>query len=438
MLSSFLFFGGRTSLARPVAGLVVGLSTALVSPALVLAQAAAEPVAEEPVAAAYGPAVYAPETSYSVGSVVRAADGNLYRAFKDVKAADPATSDGSTWRLERVDESLTLDVPGRFPTIADAWTFLTDAKITTAATVTIQLAPERYDVKAPLRLDRADSGRIVLDGGRQPDRCTLVFNATNGIEVHEGSGLTIQGVTVKVVNAADRECIGIVVGHGAKARLERVNVEGFWAGVVAEDGGRIEAEQCKVETAILLGVGVGFQSHLNGTMALVRCTATKSKRDDNWSAGFVASTGGYLWCEACEASGWDHGFLSHINSCLWLTRCASKGNDSGLTASSGSSATADDCEFTGDAAWAVKAANGGTMLVRGCTLSKSAYGCCATSNSTVMFASLPSRISGCTAAAFQSKGGGTFDGIKPTLTDNRGEFKLFPATTPADQVFFWE
>jgi len=204
MLSSFLFFARRTSLARPVAGFVVGLSTALVSPALVLAQAAAVPVADEPVAAVYGPAVYAPETSYSVGSVVRAADGNLYRAVKDVKAADPATSDGSNWRLERVDESLTLDVPGRFPTIADAWTFLADAKITTAATVTIQLAPERYDVKAPLRLDRADSGRIVLDGGRQPDRCTLVFSGSNGIEVHEGSGLTIQGLTVKAVNAADQ------------------------------------------------------------------------------------------------------------------------------------------------------------------------------------------------------------------------------------------
>ena len=130
MLNSFSLFARRASLARPVAGLVVGLSTALVSPALALAQAAPAPVAEEPVAAAYGPAVYAPETSYLVGSVVRAADGNLYRAVKDVKAADPATSDGSTWRLERVDESLTLDVPGRFPTIADAWTFLTDATIT--------------------------------------------------------------------------------------------------------------------------------------------------------------------------------------------------------------------------------------------------------------------------------------------------------------------
>ena len=247
----------------------------------------------------------------------------------------------------------------RFPTIADAWTFLTDATITTAATVTIQLAPERYDLKAPLRLDRADSGRI-------------------------------------------------------------------------------EAEQCKVETASRRGVGTVFQSHLNGTMELVRCTAVKSKRDDNWSAGFVAGTGGYLGCESCEASGWDHGFLAHLSSFLWLTRCTSKDNDSGLTAALGSSATADDCEFTGDADWAMKAANRGSMLIRGCTLSKSACGCCAMSNSDVLFASRPSQISGCTAAAFQSRGGGTFDGLKPTLTDDRGEFNLLPATTPTDQVFFWE
>ena len=437
MLSSFLFFARRTSLARPVAGLVVGLSTALVSPALVPAQAAAEPVAEEPVAAAYGPAVYAPETSYSVGSVVRAADGNLYRAFKDVKAADPATSDGSTWRLERVDESLTLDVPGRFPTIADAWTFLADAKITTAASVTIQLAPERYALKAPLRLDRADSGRIVLDGGRQPDRCTLVFSGSNGIEVHEGGGLTIQGLTVKVVNAADRECIGIVVGHGAKARLERVNVEGFWAGVVAEDGGRIEAEQCNVETTSRRSHAGGFKALRNATMRLVRCKATNSKRENNHSFGFLAATGGDLSCESCEASGWHHGFSGCSCGSVWLTNCSSEGNMSGLMAFLGGTATVSDCQFVRNESWAVNSAEG-TVHLSGCTLRDSVWGCLAVLNGHVAFRGSPCQISGCTKAAFQSKGGGTFVGLKPTLTDNRDEFVLFPATTPADQVFFWE
>lgn len=437
MLNSFLSSVRRASLARPVAGLVVGLSTAFVSPALVLAQAAAVPVAGEPVAAAYGPAVYAPEISYSVGSVVRAADGNLYRAVKDVQAADPATSDGSTWRLERVDESLTLDVPGRFPTIADAWNFLTDAKITTAATVTIQLAPERYDLKAPLRLDHAGSGRIVLDGGRQPDRCTLAFSGSNGIEVHEGGGLTIQGLTVKAVNAADRECIGIVVGHGAKACLERANVDGFWAGVVAEDGGRIEAEQCKVETTSRRSHAGGFKALRNATTRLVRCTATNSKRENNDSAGFMAATGGDLSCESCEASGWHHGFIGASCGSVWLTNCSSEGNMSGLMAVLGGTAVVLDCQFVRNERWAVNSFRGSVHL-SGCTLRDSFLGCLAVFNSHVAFRGSPCQIINCSKAALHSKGGGTFDGLKPTLTDNRVEFKLFPATTPADQVFFWE
>ena len=103
----------------------------------------------------------------------------------------------------------------------------------------------------------------------------------------------------------------------------------------------------------------------------------------------------------------------------------------------GGTATVSDCQFVRNESWAVNSAQG-TVHLSGCTLRDSVWGCLATNNGHVAFRGSPCQLINCSKAAFQSQGGGTFDGLKPTLTDNSGEFNLVPATTPEDQVFFWE
>jgi len=392
---------------------------------------------EEPTTTVLGPMEYTATTRYAVGSVVVAVDGNRYRAKKVVEANDPTTDDGEAWQLERVDKAIVLDVPGRFAAVTDAWSFLADATIATQATVTIQLAPGRYPLDAALQLGHADGQRIVIEGGQRPDRVVLLFKDSNGIEVHHGGGLLIKGLTVKAVGRPTGEQIGITVGHGAELRLERCSVEGFLSGVVAADGGCLTAAQCTVETsASPRGVG-GFKAMRTGVMTLRECKATQRKNGVAAGSGFWADAGGSLHCEDCSATGWNQGFLAASNGALWLQDCDSNGNQGGLLASLGGTASASRCEFSDNARWGINA-HAGSIHLSGCTMQRSRWGICSIFNGDVSFRIEPSRITKCDESALLSKGGGTFNGPKPTVAGNRSEATLVPTTTPREDVFFWD
>ena len=420
----------RSTFERIAIGLMLGTSASLVSsPRL-----EAREVTESSVAA-YGPVEYDPATVYAADSVVRAADDNFYRAIKQVEAIDPATDDGSAWRLELVKKSVVLDVPGRFDTVTDAWSFLADATITSQATVTVQLAPGRYSFETPLCLDHKDAARILVDGGRRPKDCVLVFTRTNGIEVNDGGGLLIKGITVKAADEGASQYTGIAVGHGANVRLENCTIEGFHLGVLASDGGRIEAKKSSVTTTADRANTNGFRAANTGVIILVDCSATKTGGSE-YSIGFMSTSGGFMVCEGCVARDWEGGFHANRGGDMKLRDSRAEGNNTGLSAFKGSAVDAQDCAFTGNTLWGINASTS-AVVASGCSISGSRVGCWAVSGGSVHFADRRSRIRNCSVSALSSKGGGTFDGIRPEMSANRTQTTVIPNSTPPGQVILW-
>jgi len=123
-------------------------------PALVAALAVAF---LSPPAEAASPDPYNAVVAYKPGSVVLGSDGNSYRAAAEVKGSDPVTSGGGAWRLAHASSVLTLDVPGRFKTIAEAWTFLDGARIAESARVIVELAPGKLEHDKPLVLNQCST-----------------------------------------------------------------------------------------------------------------------------------------------------------------------------------------------------------------------------------------------------------------------------------------
>src|SRR6266567_4053655 len=88
---------------------------------------------------------YTSGASYSVNTYVTGSDMNIYRSLASTTGNDPITDRGRNWELATVNVNTTLNVPSRFTTFGEAWTFLQNAMIGQGRLVTIKFVDGTYN-----------------------------------------------------------------------------------------------------------------------------------------------------------------------------------------------------------------------------------------------------------------------------------------------------
>jgi hypothetical protein len=289
-------------------------------------------------------------TDYPAGAVVCGADGNEYRAVRRVKAKDPTTADETAWQLAHVTKDVVLDVPGRFKTIRNAWSFLSGATIAAPATVKVQLAPGTYKLQEELALDHAYGAQIVLAGtGPKPDRSTIEFAGTHGITVRAGNAITLERLTIQEASPKPpKDRLGVLLADGATGTVKDCVIRGFWSGFFLDNSSSLRSTGCTIETS------EGWSAvdvRTNSSAVFMDCRATRKLPAGSTfqgGAGFIVHANGSLWCDRCEASGWPHGFHARVASSAVLNDCVAKANPQmGACAWQGAALAVNGGQFSG-------------------------------------------------------------------------------------------
>lgn len=377
------------------------------------------------------PVAYDAVEEYPAGSVVLGVDGNAYRAVQSVKAKDPTTANESSWQLAHAGTNLVLDVPGRFKTIQQAWKFLDGATIASAATVTVQVAPGKYESKEELALDHPHGGQIVIAGiGPKPDRCTLVFKATHGIVVRAGNQLTIKNLTIaEAATTPPKDKAGLLLADGAGATLENCVIMGFWSGCLVDNGSKIRASDCKLETTT---GWTAVEVRNNAAGVFTNCRAEQKLPTGSASkggTGFGLLNTSSMWCDGCRATGWRQGFSASSCSSAVLDNCvADENQEMGVSAWRGSSFVINQGSFTHSEIGVH--VDGSTAVIKGATIADNKHGLHVFGTGYVSLFENRSTLRG-NGIAIDSKFGGKVYGIPPQFTGNDENMK---AWTPGREV----
>jgi hypothetical protein len=355
---------------------------------------------------------YSPIDTYARGSVVLAADGNEYRTLEVVTGKDPATTKGGPWRLSRAVFDTTLDVPGRFPMIRDAMQFIAGATIADDATVTVQLAPGRYEFGEPLTVGHRDRRRLLLKGAKDSTRVVLDFKQGGGLVISEQRGIRIEGLTLEGVR---NDQIGIHVDHGSMLIASNIAINGFGLGFVADNGSELVADKVTVTTE---DGSYGFKIESGSRGNLTECRAVRTKRDvlGGKSWGIDVQGGGTAACHSCYASGWRVGF--NVGRCGSLSMWESEAVDNvwGGGVYLNATLSAYGCTFhkNGDSGISV---HGGTGVLSDCEVrDNTKHGITTSCNGLMTFEGRSSVIAGHKAGLYAI--GGRFYGVMPTFKDN--------------------
>lgn len=339
-------------------------------------------------AAASHPAPYNRAMNYKPGEQVVGSDGNTYRAAFETTGNDPVTTDGATWQIAYVAKDTTLDVPGRFKTIADALQHLAGCRIAENVEVVILVAAGRHEHATPLRITHSQGNRIVVRGaGDEATPSVLVFDGANGIVIDDGSSVTLENLDVVSKNGS--EDMGLIVSRASSVRMRHCRFSGFGFGAFVNGGSLLTAEDCSFTTK-------GDRDCVtvrNGARGVfIRCTvkATESGRSH---AGFQAYNQGSFECVECVAEGWYSGFCAHTSSSMHLDRCIGRNNAHGASAWHSSSMNVIDCTFAGNAESGVAAFHS-TGQIGGCQLTDNPAGVIVFGPALVGFDGKPTKIAG--------------------------------------------
>jgi len=346
------------------------------------------------VAAANAPAAdYEPKQEYQPGEVVTAADGNRYEAIAKVVGKTPAADDGTFWRLTEVVKPTIIDVPGRFKTISQAWTFVEASQIRDGAEVVLEVAAGNHPIAAPLTLNHAAGDRITLrGGGKQPEDTVLQFASADGLIVSNGYRLVVQNITLEC--NAKEPGTGLLLTAGSLVKATVCRFVDFATGCHADGNATLIAESCSVESPRGLA---GFEVTSSGHANLARCVAKSGRKNvpGNGNHGFIASDCSSMHCIECRAEGWSDGFRGFTSSSIVLNNCIGNGNDWGASIWWSSTLRASDCVFQKNKYAGIGVFSATAGAIQGCRISDSEKGVLVSGPSVAGFFLRPSTMKNC-------------------------------------------
>lgn len=354
--------------------------------------------------------LYVPDAEYPRGAVVLAADGNEYRTLETVKGKDPITAKSGPWRLAHAAFDTTLDVPGRFATIADALQFLADASIADTATVIVQLAPGKYELNRALRIGHSQGRRVIIKGGKDPAKCVLIAGNHDGLVIDAGTAITVDGLTLEGLTSTHE---GVSVTERSTVNLRRLVIRGFKKGVSVGRGSHLEADDVDVTAK---SGDAGFHAFAGSSCRLNRCSATleATKRSSDVSMGFASWFSSTMECHGCRASGWHDGFFAGHTASIDLDDCESTQNTFGGVAYLGSTLRANGCTFAENNELGLNVHQATGLIVNCRLLGNDAIGLRCYGGSLVEFRDRPSEVAE-SKIGVQSIAGGMFAGLPPTI-----------------------
>ncbi len=197
-------------------------------------------------------------------------------------------------------------------------------------------------------------------GGRiEADDCEIVGNTWGGVLADDsGSSVVLQQVDVRDTFSSDAGGDGEAGGDGF--------------GLIAMEGGRVEAEGCEVRGST--GVGI-IADGTGSSMALRRVTVQDTRTDDNgqFGMGIQVTGGATLQAEACEVA-WNTAvgvmvaepgsWISLADSVVRETHADATGlSGSGVQVYGGAYLAAERCEFVDNLAVGISADDDGTVVV---------------------------------------------------------------------------
>lgn len=195
--------------------------------------------------------------SYQSGDFAYGGDGNVYVSLSSNSNKNPLSDTGNNWQLATVLNAVTLNIPSRFTTFAEAWGFLANAEIFGAAA--IQFANGTHDMGASVFvLNHPHGHRIsILGNVTTPASCVLDFSGlpaqTDGafyeedwgaFSVNSGNTLgKIDGFTMTGPGIANYGVAGLLAFNGASIICgEHMVINDFYAGIAAINRSYIQAD----------------------------------------------------------------------------------------------------------------------------------------------------------------------------------------------------
>lgn len=293
----------------------------------------------------YAIVLYNNAITYILGRLTLGSDGNIYRAIGSTIGNDPTTDGGTNWQLHTVNVNTSLSVvaAGRFASIALAWTFLQNCRISSAATVTISVAIGTYTIAARAVFNHPNGDRIAIVGD------TAHTNVPQAILSF--TGLTSPGGTYL---ANTNGAISVHSGHTLGL------LDGFK----------------------ILGPGVGTGTTLCGVMAFDGATIIMGTHMwvTDWPLPVVAYNGSYVLADGIHvANGGDGNLFAYNGSAISAQNCLSEGastnfSQSGACIEFNSSLFAPNSTFRNNAGSQVFLTHGATAMIDGSTLSNTGGG----------------------------------------------------------------
>lgn len=250
-----------------------------------------------------------------------------------------------THAMRVIDESIGIDVPEDYPTLADALDSLERYRLVGDAQVFISIAPGTWSFDQTVVFDHPDGHRFWITG-RSGDPSEVVLHYTG-----EGSALSVganrvvghlDGVTIR----GDGASKGIEAVHGGVFRCgSNVVVTGFeHAGFSAHMGGVIHADGAIARA----NPGRGFAAETQGLIRAWSATA-----EDNGADGFFTMDSSVIYAVWATARGnGGDGFAAHRSSAVDASDGAAHGNaGAGFSATYGSMLLAESAVASGNG-WA--------------------------------------------------------------------------------------
>lgn len=262
-----------------------------------------------------------------------------------------------------IDADRTLNVPGDYADINVALEALDGKVISSAATVTVQVADGTYSYGTRVEVHHANGDRIQIVGNTSdPAAVVLQFSSgTDGIVLANGAelallaGMTIMGDSSCASLGAD----GVYVGPNASLGLGPLVIEDFGANGLKVDGGYAQgsgdagwfsaSSNCEngvvasraglieIPYPILTGNSVGVAAVHNGWASTYGASVYGSGTD-----GMLASFGGLIVAQTSTSShNLQHGFQANFDGTLYADGSTAAGNvGDGFVAYAGSAMSA--------------------------------------------------------------------------------------------------
>jgi hypothetical protein len=242
-----------------------------------------------------------------------------------------------------ITDSVTLNVPADYATIAAAFTYLSTKTIAKGATVTIDVADGTYTYTASIYCAHPDGDKIKIIGNTTtPANCTINFSTSDGIYLPQGfqlgeiDGFRFVNTTVK---SSATPYLGVLTDGGVFHKVgPKLEVHNFYYGISARNGGYINAggnssSYVKVTNAGDVGIWSFIGSYVNCDYAEV------SGADDSANGlggGIVAEFGSTIQANHTYLhNNWLCGVSCISNSAIRAWHVRSEANQHGIIAGSG-------------------------------------------------------------------------------------------------------